>query len=183
MVPGDAPFEVEYSSEVTNYYWREAGEARKQAVIDIRFINYVETDPLEAVRIPFGEIAGKDTVLKATYYYQKKYPENDSPIPVITWQENHLMLAEVALRNDDPGTALNFINEVRASHGLADLVDANMTVLMEERDKELVFTGIRLPDQRRWDDELDTWHLDEGKWMYLPITEGERNANDYLPDV
>lgn len=171
LVNGDAPFQSLHSSESDNYYWQQAGPGRTQCVADWRFKDYIVEDPLEANRVKLDSIMGNDGRM---YYRQGKYLQKESPIDFISWQENNLILAEIALRNGDNTTALNLVNEVRQSHGLSDLTEIDMTTLMVEKDKELCFTGLRLLDQRRIE---GLWHLPAGAWKYLPITERERNIN------
>ena len=174
LAQGDAPYQALYTTESDNYFWQQAGNGRTQMVLDNRFNQYLVDDATEAARVAVDAFAGTDGT---TFYRQAKFPAADSPIDYLTWQENSLILAECAL-NGQAGDALALINAVRASHGLAALAAADMNVLIQERDKELMCTGVRLPDQRRWDAEYDTWHLADGKWMYLPITERERNINE-----
>lgn len=171
LVSGDAPFQSLHSSESDNYYWQQAGAGRTQCVADWRFKEYIDENPLEASRVKLDSIMGNNGVM---YYRQGKYPQKESPIDFISWQENNLILAEIALRNGDNATALNLVNEVRQSHGLSDLTEIDMETLMVEKDKELCFTGLRLLDQRRIE---GLWHLPADAWKYLPITEGERNIN------
>jgi len=173
MASGDDPYQVLYhESYNSNSYWSNAGIGRMQETVDFRFNDYVTTDPLEANRILITAIKGLD---RKTYYRQEKYPLAESPADLMNWQENELMLAELDIR--DGGDGLTQINNVRTSHGLADLAAADMNVLIVERDKELFVTGARLVDQRRFDAVYGTWHLDADTWHYLPITDNERNAN------
>ena len=115
-------------------------------------------------------------------YYQTKYPDSDSPINVISWQENHLMLAELALQGQSVGvSALDAVNAVRAAHGISNLVNIDLNVLLHERDKELFCQGQRIIDQNRHSDLLD-WHLGEGTtWHFLPIPYEEELANPNYP--
>ncbi|UCH10602.1 MAG: hypothetical protein JSU61_01525 [Fidelibacterota bacterium] len=173
MIEGDDPFESQHSPESANQYWQQAGIARTQFVVANRFRDYIDADPLEAARIPIDTIRSEQ-IPDSLRDYQVKYTTNASPIPVITWQENELMLAELALRGQTAaGDALTLVNNVRASHGLADLTAVDLDVIYEERDKELFVQGNRLIDQRRFND----WHLPAGRWKYLPITNDERNNN------
>ncbi len=173
MVSGDDPYQVLYhESYNSNSYWSNAGIGRMQETVDFRFNDYITADPLEANRVLITAIKGLD---RKTYYRQEKYSVAESPADVINWQENELMLAELDIRNG--GNGLAQINNVRASHGLADLAAADMNVLIVERDKELFVTGARLIDQRRFDAQYSTWHLDADTWHYLAITDNERNAN------
>ena len=172
LVDGDAPFQALHDVQSDwNYYWAQSGQGRPSTVTDWRFNDYVTADPTETARIPLVPILGNDWV--TVFYLQDKYPARESPTNLISWQENELMLAELDLRAGDAVGALTRMNNVRSSHGLAALASADMNVLIEERDKELFVTGIRLIDQRRF----DIWHLAADTWRYLPITNNERNAN------
>lgn len=180
MQRGDPPFQALFSIEAPNDFYFGAGRGRTQFVADWRFATYLQNNPSEAARILLRTILGVDR--QTTYYGQDKYPAQESPIPFMTWQENHLMLAELgALRGQNIGgrLPLSLINEVRGSHGLNPYPDGTPVtedLILEERDKELFVQGIRLPDQRRF----NRWHLGAGTWRYLPITQNERNANPNL---
>lgn len=173
MQEGDDDFLALYSPLTNNTYYVHAGTLRKQFVVDYRYHDYIVADSQEVNRIDIGEVYGNDGTL---YYYQTRYFEASSPIPLMTWQENNLMLAELALRGQGSGDALSLVNSVRASHDIEPLDNIDLDVLLQERDKELFVRASRLPDQRRF----DKWHLDPGTWQYLPLTEGERNANPNL---
>ncbi len=179
LVNGDDPFQAEHNaSDDANYYWSQAGIGRTQAVADFRFNDYIIADPAEANRILIEEYLGLDR--RTMYYRQYKYPEAGTGVNLISWQENELMLAELSLRGMGNGDALTLINNVRASYGISDLTSADMNVLIEERDKELFATGLRLVDQRRFEADYGTWHLPDSDWRFLPITDNERNSNDNL---
>ena len=178
MQPGDTPFQSLYfiGDDSDNYFWQQAGANRTQFIVAQRYEDYIHRDSLESSRIKIAEVSDFISFYD-TLYYQTAYPEQDSPITHISWQENHLMRAEIILRGQDTGDALALINEVRASHGLTGLTTVNLdTVLYQERDKELFLTGARLPDQRRF----NRWHLPAGTWRYLSIPRRERNANPNL---
>ena len=181
MKNGDPVFDAKYNTLNDNNYRVQAGELRSQFVLTQRMVDYVTKDPKEANRIPFKK-ASLATGATGTFYYQYKYKLDAGTglitgIPLMTWQENNLMLAELILRGAATGDALALVNEVRASHQIDPLTeitlnDPSKPSIVEERDKELCFQGMRLPDQRRF----GIWHL-PGKWQYLPIPEGERNEN------
>ena len=138
-------------------------------------------EPEEAARI---KVSAAPMSPETPYmrYYQIKYPDSDSPINVISWQENHLMLAELALQGQSVGvSALDAVNAVRAAHGISNLVNVDLNVLLHERDKELFCQGQRIIDQNRHSDLLD-WHLGEGTtWHFLPIPYEEELANPNYP--
>jgi len=171
LVEGDEPYQAKYTVEDPNWWWTQGGRGRSQVVLDFRFKDYVDADAEEEARVLLDPITGSDETI---FYRQGKYLYETSPINFITWQENNLILAECALNGATTAeSALSYVNAVRASHGISDLDDVDMDALMEERDKELMCTGSRLPDQHRW----DIFHLETGKWEYFPIPESERNAN------
>ncbi|MFO7891154.1 MAG: hypothetical protein R6V04_12560 [bacterium] len=171
LVEGDEPYQALYVLEDPNWWWTQGGRGRSQVVLDFRFKDYVDEDAEEEARVLLDPIEGSDGTM---FYRQGKYLYETSPINFITWQENNLILAECALNGATTAeSALSYVNAVRASHEISDLTEVDMDVLMEERDKELMCTGSRLPDQHRW----DIWHLEAGKWQYMPIPERERNAN------
>lgn len=181
MSAGDAPLQAEYSQMYTNNYYQQMGVGRTQGVVAYRFIDYVAADPLEASRLPFveAETSGDQR------HVQTKYPDAAAPVNVISWQENHLMLAEVSLRGASVSVApADAVNAVRAEHGLAALETVDLDVVYVERDKELWCTGNRASDQTRW----NRWHtatnvetaLEEtiyGQWRYLSISIYEKNNN------
>jgi hypothetical protein len=179
MTQGDAPFEALYNDVDDNYVWQQGGRLRTQVVVDPRFEAYITADPNEANRIQIEPIIGNSG---NTYWRQIRYPEAGSPIPVMTWQENELMLAEIALLgNNDNATALTHVNNVRQSHGLADLAAIDQNTLIEERDKELFITGNRVIDQNRFNLPFTSPSVTTmGPWRYLPIPDREINANDNL---
>ncbi len=179
LTAGDLPFQGLHSLEANNYFWQQAGAGRTQGGADYRFNDYIVTDPQEANRILIEAIKGNDGT--TTYFRQAKYPAEASPVTFISWQENELMLAELELRAGNNASALNRVNNVRASHGIDPLATVDMRTIIVERDKELCFTGVRLPDQRRFDAEYQTWHLTPDRWHYLPITDNERNINPNIP--
>ena len=173
LVEGDAPLESLHSVQEENFWYTQAGAGRTQYVADFRFADYVEDNPQEAERIPLEEVEGGSGTI---YVRQALYPERESPITFISWQENNLMLAEVALRDGDAATALRLVNAERASYGLSPLDSIDLDGLVVERDQELFTLGARLIDQRRF----DLWHLGPDTWQYLPITQNERNDNPCL---
>jgi len=182
MTSSDLPLQSEYSAMATNEYYQHSGIGRPQNVAAIRFLNYIASDSLEAGRLPFQEAP----MLTGTQrHIQTKYDEAGDPINIISWQENHLMLAELALRGESVSvSALDAVNEVRSIHNLSALASIDLDIIYTERDKELFCTGNRLPDQRRW----NSWHTTTntgtdhevtifGNWNYLPISRSEKNSN------
>ena len=182
MTSYDLPLQSEYSAMATNEYYQHSGIGRPQNVAAIRFLNYIASDSLEVGRLPFQEAP----MLTGTQrHIQTKYDESGDPINIISWQENHLILAELALRGESVSvSALDAVNAVRSVHNLSALESVDLDIIYTERDKELFCTGNRLPDQRRW----NSWHTTTntgtdheatiyGAWNYLPISRSEKNSN------
>ena len=171
---GDIPMEALFITESPNTWYNYAGAGRTQLVMDQRFNAYRVRERRDSVRIALVKIFGQSG---GTFYRQNKYPEDKSPIPFLTWQENNLILSEIALRNNQINDAVTNVNAVRTSYGLAPMT-TTMTLdsIYVERDKQLCCTGNRLVDQRRF----DKWHLSAGTWRYLPITQSERTRNPNL---
>ena len=167
MQEGDEPFKSLYN-DVTNSIWYYWAYQSNQYLVDNRFAAYIEANPSEENRIKIFKIS-QDTL----YWWQQAFYESaDAPIVCMSWQENELMLAELKMTSDN-SAALAHVNKVRGSHGLTPLTALNMDALIAERDKELMTTGARLPDQRRF----NIWHLAPTTWKYLPITQNEINNN------
>ena len=184
MTVGDAPYQTLYAPEYTNDYYQQMGVGRTQGIVAYRFLDYITADPLEANRLPMTEAPTTGD----QRHVQTKYDEGSDPVDVMSWQENHLMLAEVSLRGATVTvSALDAVNTVRTPYGLSALDNVDLDVLYDERDKELWCTGNRASDQTRW----NRWHttsniatdMEEtiyGNWQYLSISLFEKNNNPNL---
>jgi starch-binding outer membrane protein, SusD/RagB family len=186
MEPGDTPLQSQHSLESQNAFDAQAGASRNQYTVSSRYNDYIDDNAEEANRIaievlPEAEVTDAGVAAGVVIYRQTKYGP-DTNINIISWQENHLMLAEADIEAGGLTgalTARDYIDEVRDSHGISPL-DLGATVdrdlLLEERDKELYLTGNRMVDQRRF----DFFHLPEGTWRYFPLTQSERNENENI---
>ncbi len=172
MSQGDANFDALYSLEFANLFYIFAGRYRAQFVMDFRFKDYIDANPQEASRVIIEPVEGNSGKI---FYMQAKMLIDNDPVVVATWQENTLMLAELALRGQATGDALALVNQVRASHNIDPLGAVDLDVIYVERDKELNCMGLRLPDQRRY----NRFHL-PGRWEYFPLTIDEINTNPNL---
>lgn len=168
---GDADFTALKNSVTTAYHWGFGGAGRVQAHVAEKYNDYVKADPKEAARIKLVSFLGTS---KKTYYRQDKYPLQESAYIVMTWKENNLMLAELALRGQaTAGNALTLVNEVRTAYGIGNLTAIDLDGIYIERDKELFCQGTRHMDMIRF----DKWHLAADTWKYMPIPLTERDAN------
>lgn len=172
MQQGDAPFQTRYVSQSPNPWFSDGGRGRTQIVAAMRF--FEAQDPRAPV-----EPAPMVTGANVQFYRQALYIPNDAPITFMSWQENNLMLAELAIRLDGAAglvEANTRVNANRAAAGLQPITVTGLADIERERDFQLFTQGQRLPDQRRF----GTFHLPQGRWQYLPIPDDERNANPNL---
>jgi len=118
-------------------------------------------------------------------WVQTKYQKNTDPIPLATWREAQLIIAEVG----GGQTAVTAINKLRAlSSGLTAYDPANaahptpINMLHYEREVNLYLQGRRLADEYRFGAPADLWLPGKEATttpVFLPITISERLANQY----
>jgi IMP dehydrogenase/GMP reductase len=159
----------------------------------------VAVGPFEADRAAAADEAGEDR----PFYVQAKHLTQESPLEFLTWEENALMLAELAavhgqdISGNPFGTTvpLELVNMVRTQYNDVSALPSGTTVdqelILGERDKEFFATiGLRLVDMRRTgqtfirqqfdpasNSEVNTGEV-PGPWRVLPITDNERNQNE-----
>lgn len=177
LAEGDAPLQMKYNLEYENYYRTQAGETRDQWAVSQRMVQYVMDDAEESKRIKLQQKSHNDNV----YFIQAKHVKlngNMTPFDLLSWQENNLILAELAVRGNHSGDASSLANAVRASHGMTSTVTiSGLDDVMTEREKELFCQGHRLIDQKR----TGTFHLAADKWNLFPISENEKVTNPNYP--
>ena len=117
-------------------------------------------------------------------FLQTKYPDFDSPIPLASWREAQLIVAEAELGQ----SAVDRINTLRDYHGLprwepTDVNDSQaiLAQVIEERRRELFLEGHRLNDKLRFGIPFPTGanHKGEpyGPVTCLPLPRIERDSN------
>lgn len=195
MAPGDDPFQSLHSVQAANEYFFAAGDGRIQVIPDYRFAQYIEDNPEEAARVRLRQAPARLVNVDEPRFQQDMYPTQASPMDFLTWQENHLMLAELAALHGQTGDALALVNEVRDSHGISPLAGPiTEQIIIEERDKELFLMGVRMFDMLRfgvWNAEVlgtpGTGRTGQpvGAWRGIPIQNDERNDNPCIanPDA
>ena len=195
MTQGDAPYVGRYTAASANDWWSQGGNGRVQISIARRFADYDAIDTRDLV----VQTLNFDRTFSRPYYQQALYPTPDVDLPFITWQENALIQAEVALLEDaDADAAEAFVNPVLADRGFDEIgaADPDLTqeALIQIRDRELFTQGQRLVDQRRFGlpfeyavyagggggDGSFTLQPLPGIYRYFPLTQTERNANPNL---
>jgi hypothetical protein len=137
------------------------------------------------VRIDGPTGLGQDA--KTPFYSQAKYPAANSPIPIATWREAQLIVAEAELGQ----SAVDRINALRDLARLPRYAPANvadnqaiLAQVIEERRRELFLEGHRLSDMLRFRIPFPTGlnHLGEpyGPTTCLPLPDAEYNGNSNL---
>lgn len=194
MQPGDEAFQSLHIVQAANEYYFAAGDGRIQVITDQRFADYIDADPAEANRVAIRDTVGAGGVPRVM---QDMYPVEESPMDFLTWQENHLILAELAALHGQGGDAEALVDEVRASHGIDPIGGpVDESVIIEERDKELYLQGLRMFDLLRfgiWPAEVQGTVGEDGSlagepvgaWRGVPIPNDERNDNPCIanPDA
>ena len=97
-----------------------------------------------------------DTATEGTVIFQQtKYSDYSSPIPVASWEEAQLIVAEADLASGDVQGAVDIINELHARAGLPPYSGSDPAAvkdqLIEERSRELFLEGQHLHDVARYD--------------------------------
>lgn len=111
-------------------------------------------------------------------WYQLKFPAADSPIPMASWEEAQLIIAEAR-----PAEAEAAINRLRSSQGLPAYVPSGdvLADVVEERRRQLFSEGHRLNDMLRHDIPFPAGFNHKGQaWgpiTCMPIPDQERQNN------
>lgn len=120
-------------------------------------------------------------------YFQLKYESLDDPLPLATWEEAQLIIAEVELGQ----TAVDIINTLHAAAGLpatfASTDDGEILAhVIEERQAELWLEGHRFNDIERHNIPLDPapgtayrkgGEYEDARCFPLPFVERRNNPN------
>lgn len=113
-----------------------------------------EGAPDPRVVVMDGGQLGQDT--QTPVWVTTKYPSIDSPIPIGTYEEAQLIIAEALLEAGSPTAAIGVIDALRDAIGVPDYsgpTDAQsvQNLIIEERKRELFLEGQRLADIIRYD--------------------------------
>jgi starch-binding outer membrane protein, SusD/RagB family len=135
----------------------------------------VEGQPDTRVPVIDSGAMGHDGI--TSHFYQDKYPTAASDVPMASWEEAQLIMAEA--RQDE---AVAAINRLRTAQGLpAYTGDGNLDDVLEERRRQLFLEGHRLNDMLRHDLPFPTGVNHKGQtWgpiTCMPLPEQERRNN------
>jgi hypothetical protein len=140
------------------------------------------------------------------YYPADKFTTRAAPVPIASYKEARLIIAEAAARSGDLATARNIINALHTAAGIPGFdtggtatQDAVMTQVIEERRRELFLeAGHRLNDHLRFRGTrfnvpfkgeagsihptgVDHTGLPYGTTTCFPLPLVERNGNPNIP--
>ena len=146
-----------------------------------RYGNVTFADGTPDPRVPVVNSGLKGHDGATTHWFQEKFNSADAPIPIASWEEAQLIIAEAR-----PAEATTRINALRASQGLPALTgEADLSVVIEERRRQLFSEGHRLNDMLRHGIAFPEGNNHKGQ-AYGPITcmplpDQERNNNPNVP--
>lgn len=109
-------------------------------------------------RVPYTRTSARAIDSPYAHFWQLKYPQRSSNVPVATGTEARLIEAEAALRANDIATFVARHNTLRTNAGLAPLALADVQAMTQRAREDLHFrerafwlylTGQRLADMRR----------------------------------
>ena len=147
------------------------------------------------VALPLSRVAGWR---KYQNYYKRANENINSSInfKIIRYADVLLMMAEIENELDNPGDAIDYLNEVRTRVGMplygTPEMDAIYPVgtkqeifeaIVHERQVELAGEQVRFPDLVRWglaEEELSQYGFTADKHELFPIPQNEINANNAI---
>ena len=144
-------------------------------------VTFADGTPDPRVPVEFSGLKGHDGA--TDHWFQLKYNTADAPIPMASWEEAQLIIAEAR-----PAEAVARINALRAAQGLPALVPSGaspLELVIEERRRQLFSEGHRLNDMLRHNIEFPQGVNHKGQ-AYGPITcmplpDQERQNNPNIP--
>jgi len=204
----EMPYTTQESSQYNRIYFASANEPYRAHTVWNTWYDEYYTDTNDP-RTPWGEDPDEPTgdaglsILnndRATWHFQLKHDQRDSPHELSSGWEMRLLEAENRLRNGQyDATTLELINRHRVELGLdpwAPTADADgyWEVYMRERGIELWLNGRRMMDLTRWYDHgissslLDPLerpghadsYLSANQTLAYPIPDEEYETNENL---
>jgi hypothetical protein len=126
-----------------------------------------------------------------THYYQTKYLTTATPLPLATYEEAQLIIAEADIRANSLGTALPIINASRARGGQGVFLGVTqaeyLAELVDQRRRELFLESHHLGDVIRYNITLQPasgtpYHFGGtyGTQICLPLPSAERLNNPLI---
>ena len=167
LVPSGFTYLVDYSANSSgqqNGVWGQINSSRRSSVASeegtgnrgMRYFNRNGTTAAAMTIDPRAPIPSRSVGLGTGFplFRQGKYPDGGADVPLATYVEAQLIVAENLLNRGNSAAYLPVLNTLRADAGLAPLTDpgnasGRIRQLYEERAFWLWLTGHRLGDLRR----------------------------------
>ena len=138
----------------------DASPSRRRNVVFDIFSGRSSSVPVEYQNLEVQGVADPRVQAHATgqlatdgvnqHWMQDKYPSRSADIPMASWREAQLMIAEV----EGGQTAVNIINVLRDTYSLPNFSSTDAAEIeaqvQEERRRELWLQGARMGDMLRW---------------------------------
>lgn len=183
-VPGNFTFNATASTLNADRQNRVHGESNATAAsssVGARYLNLADPRVTHTASLgtsPTGVVR----------YGQLKYPAATTPIPIATWREAQLIVAEVEARIGSLGTAETILNTFRARGGQPAATfatrEAALAEVVEQRRRELFLEGHHLGDLIRFGITPvpaagSTFHGggQYGSQLCMPLPQVERDSN------
>ena len=133
-----------------NFVWADNATANRSSSVGEPYRTIIANDP----RVPVTQ----GTATSATnirHWFQTKYTAVDSPIPLATYEEAQLIIAEADIRAGSFGTATTILNASRArgnqgAYAGAQTTAALLAELIDQRRRELFLESQHLGDVIRY---------------------------------
>jgi len=142
-------------------------------------------------RVPVVGPAGSASATGVPHFYQTKYPTTATPLPLATYEEAQLIIAEADIRAGSLATALPIISASRARGGQAPFVGTTqaeyLAELIDQRRRELFLESHHVGDVIRFGIALQPaagapYHFGGvyGNQICLPLPAAERLNNPLI---
>ena len=143
-------------------------------------------------RVLVMDAGSKGQDLTTEIWRPAKYPTSSTPIPIASWREARLIVAEASVAAGDVTTAVSAINALHAAAGISPYVGGSaadvLAQVKEERRRELFLEGQRLNDMIRFNVPLvpapgTPFPVKGGVYgsqLCFPLPDLERNNNPNL---
>jgi len=191
LVPEDFVIDAQYNTadnRTMNTIYRACGYSNFVSV-DPRFRN-LEYEGVADPRVQAEDSGMLGTGRQFEVWWQQKYTSLSSPIPIASWKEAQLIIAEIELGQ----SAVDIINTFHAENNIP-LYDASglsdqeiLAHVIQERSRELFLEGHRFWDIRRFEVPFDPpvgaaypkggYY---GDMRCFPLPNVERNNNPNIP--
>jgi hypothetical protein len=142
-------------------------------------------------RVPVFPSTFPPSATGVVHFYQTKYPTSATPLPLATYEEAQLIIAEADIRSGSLGTALPIINASRSRGGQGVFLGTTqaeyLAELIDQRRRELFLESHHLGDILRYGIAIQpaagtTYHFGGtyANQICLPLPAAERLNNPLI---